>query len=285
MTRELFPKWLQADMVVYAMPLYHYTVNAAMKAFIERTLPVLEPFFEQRGDRTVHPHRHKSPDAVVLAVAGFPEMAVFDQLSSYVQFLFGRHINLLAEIYRPCAETLFANEAKKETVLEAMIQAGRELATYRSLSPETLALIQQPIIDRQTFAKIGNVFWKTCITEGVTPKEFEDRGMVPRPDSIESFMLLFPFGIHSDAAGRKVFLQFNFSGEVTGACCFTIENGNISAEQGRVDNPDITISTPFDLWMDIMTGKADGQQMFMEQQYTVAGDLELMIRLFQKTGG
>ena len=31
-----------------------------------------------------------------------------------------------------------------------------------------------------------------------------------------------------------------------------------------------------------MTGKADGQQMFMEQKYTVNGDLPLMMQLFQK---
>ena len=41
MTKELFPKWLASDLAVYATPLYHYTVNAEMKAFIERTLPVL----------------------------------------------------------------------------------------------------------------------------------------------------------------------------------------------------------------------------------------------------
>ncbi len=31
--------------------------------------------------------------------------------------------------------------------------------------------------------------------------------------------------------------------------------------------------------MDIMTGKADGQQMFMEQKYTDRGDLSLMMRM------
>ena len=41
---------------------------------------------------------------------------------------------------------------------------------------------------------------------------------------------------------------------------------------------------PFDLWIDIMTRKADGQQMFMEQQYTVAGDLMLMLQLFKQEG-
>jgi multimeric flavodoxin WrbA len=283
MTKELFPKWLKSDLVVYATPLYHYTVNAEMKAFIERTLPVLEPFFEQRDNRTMHPLRQTPPDAVVLAVAGFLEMSVFDQLSNYVQFLFGRNGRLLAEIYRPAAEMLSRIEDKKEAVFEATIQAGRELVESRQVSTETLNQIQQPIIDFQTFAQMGNLFWKTCIAEGVTPKEFGEKNMIPRPDSIESFMLVFPFGLNSDAVGeREVILQLNFSGEVPGSCYFIIGKGNISSKEGSRENADITIETPFEVWMDIITGKADGQQLFMEQKYTVNGDLPLMIQLFQK---
>jgi predicted lipid carrier protein YhbT len=36
--------------------------------------------------------------------------------------------------------------------------------------------------------------------------------------------------------------------------------------------------------MDIMTRKADGQQLFMEQKYTVTGDIGLMIQLFNRKG-
>ena len=107
--------------------------------------------------------------------------------------------------------------------------------------------------------------------------------MIPRPDSLESFMLLFPFGLNSEAAGDgRVYLQFNFSGEITDSCYFIIENGTINAKEGSRENPDIAIETSFKLWMDIMTSKADGQQMFMEQKYKVDGDLSLMIQLFQK---
>ena len=60
-------------MVVYASPLYHFTVNAEMKTFIERTLPVLEPFFLQHNGRTHHPLRDKHPKIVVLSVAGLPD--------------------------------------------------------------------------------------------------------------------------------------------------------------------------------------------------------------------
>jgi len=283
MTKELYSKWINSDLVVYATPLYHYTVNAEMKAFIERTLPVLEPFFEQRDNRTVHPLRHTPPDAVVLSVAGFLEMSVFDQLSNYVNFLFGQNDRLLAEIYRPAAEFLTRYDDKKEEIFEALIQAGRELVNLRRVNKETLNLIQQPIIDFESFAQFGNLFWKTCINEKVTPKEFNEKEMVPRPDSLESFMLLFPFGLNTEAVGaRKVILQFNFTGEVTSSCCFIIEKDNISTRKNGMENPDITIATPFALWMDIITQKADGQQMFMDQKYKVDGDVALMIQLFQK---
>ena len=285
MTKELFPKWLESDLAVYATPLYHYTLNAEMKTFIERTLPIAEPFIVELDSRSSHPLRQTFPDAVVVSVAGFIEMAVFDQLSNYVNFMFGRHMKLLAEIYRPAAETLSRMKDRKKDVFEATFQAGIELVKSGSVSPETLDRIQQPITDFQTFSQMGNIFWKTCIAEGVTPKEFEDKNMIPRPDSLESFMLLFPFGLNSAVVGeRSVYLQFNFSGEITGSCYFNIAKGDINAEQGTKENPDIAIETPFELWMDIITGKADGQKMFMEQKYKADGDLTLMLQLFQKEG-
>lgn len=48
---------------------------------------------------------------------------------------------------------------------------------------------------------------------------------------------------------------------------------------GRADNPDLTIASPFEAWMDILAGKADGQQMFVEQKYTVDGDVSLLMRM------
>jgi predicted lipid carrier protein YhbT len=45
-----------------------------------------------------------------------------------------------------------------------------------------------------------------------------------------------------------------------------------------------TVNAPFEIWMDIMTKKADGQQLFMEQKYTVEGDLELLMQLDQLFG-
>jgi putative NADPH-quinone reductase len=281
MTNELYPKWLAADLVVYGTPLYHFTVNATMKAFIERTLPVIEPFFELHGEQTWHPLRHRHPAVVMLSVAGFPEDSVFDQLSSWANFLF-RPV-LAAEIYRPFAEGLtvpvFAEKGKE--VLGAVTQAGRELVRSGKVSPQTLARIKRPIAeDKGVIQKMVNLMWKTCIAEGVTPKELKEKGLIPRPDSVETFMMIMPMGFHPDGAGdTRAVLQFVFSGNVEGSCYFKIENGGIKAFSGAAEKPDLTIETPFQGWMDIMTGKADGQQMFMAQQYRVSGDLSLLTRM------
>jgi len=285
MTNELFPKWLASDLVVYASPLFVYTLNATMKTFLERMIPALEPFLDRRDGRTSHPLRHKLPSAVVLSVAGFPEEEAFEQLSPYVKYLFGD--GLLAEIYRPAAETLVEPPARdiRDDILDATEEAGRQLVESRTVSPETLARIKQPIRDPDSMARITNIMWKTCIAEGVTPKEMRQKGLVPRPDSIESFMTLLPMGFNPNGAGdTRATLQFTFSGEVEGSCYFTVQDGTIQAKSGKAEKPDLTIESPFAVWMDIMTRKADGQKMFMEQKYRAVGDLSLLMRMSQFFG-
>ena len=74
-------------------------------------------------------------------------------------------------------------------------------------------------------------------------------------------------------------MQFNFSGQAAGECYFVIENGRFRTGLGKSDHPDLIIESPFDVWMDIMTKKADGQKMFMEQKYTAQGDISALLRL------
>jgi multimeric flavodoxin WrbA len=288
MSGELFPKLLKSDLVVYATPLYHFHVNATMKAFIERTLPILEPFLEEGEDATKHPVRQEFPKAVLLSVAGFPERSVFDQLSSWARFIFGRNDNLVAEIYRPAAESMtmpFCKD-KAEEVLEATRRAGREIVRTMTVSEATMAVVTQDMAtDKQVMRTMANLFWKSCIAEGVSPREFLEKGLVPRPDSIETLIMVLSYAFNPAGAGdTKAVLQFDFSGSVRGSCRFRIEDGKITGSPGPAEKPDLVIESPFDVWVDIMTGKADGQQMFMTQKYKAKGDLSLLMRMGQLFG-
>ena len=282
MTKELFPKWLAADICIYATPLFHHTINATMKIFIERTLPSLEPFLLESEDRWVHPLRHKQPAVVVLSVAGFPAMSAFNGLTHYVNFLFGEEEGrLLAEIYRPGAEYMDRADKMRNDILKATKSAGNELVKFRKVSPETLSRIEQPISNNLTeFAEVANCMWRTCIAEGITRKKFEKKDMIPRPDSLKTFMLMLSESFNSEGAkDTRAVLQYDFSGQVEGSCHFIIINGTINSEIGPAERPDLIIKTPFDIWTDIMTGKADGGQMFMEEKYKAEGDMDLLLNM------
>ena len=292
MTQELFPKWLESDLVVLASPLYHFTVNAEMKTFIERTLPVLEPFFLQHNGRTHHPLRKQPPKTVILSVAGLPDESVFDLLSSWANFIYdGRNPDektLVAEIYRPMAEALtipyFRDIAAD--ILDATQKAGREIASSMHVCEETMARVKQPMVDDPaTFLELGNLTWKTCIAEGITPREFGKKGVMPRPDSISSYIELMKLGFNTDATnGLNAKIQFNFTGDIQGYCFLEISEGTLKAQQGTANQPNLTVNSPFDMWMDILTGKAEGQQMFLDQKYTVEGDLSLLMQMNQLFG-
>jgi multimeric flavodoxin WrbA len=280
MTEELFPKWLESDLVIYATPLFHHTVNATMKTFLERTFPICEPFLLEKEGRWFHPLRRKHPAAVVLSVCGFPAKSAFGALTHYVKFLFEEQEEgrLWAEIYRPGAEFMYKKVDIQEDILDATRKAGKELVEMNRVSPETLARIEQPLSDNLTdFAKITNCMWKTCISEGITKRKFAKKDMSPRPDSIETFMLLMPLGFKPEAAGdTKAILQFEFTGNVEGTCHLIILDGTIEAREGKSETPDLVIKTPFDVWMDIQTGKADGAEMFMAGKYEVEGNTEFL---------
>lgn len=283
MTAELFPLWLEADLVVHASPLYHFTINAAMKTFIERTLPVLQPFLISYGGETVHPLRHKHPRVAFLSVAGFPEMSVFDQLSSWANFIYGRVGMLTAEIYRPNAEvlTVAAFRHKAAEVLDATRQAGREIVLQGKVSPGTMAAVTRDLVeDVKLFHEVTNIMWKTCLERGLSPAELNDRKIVPVPETIRDFQKVMRFAFNPGGAqGLKAVVQFDFTGSPGGSCHFTIDSGRIEASDGPALHPDVTVVSDFALWMDVMAKREDGGKMLLEGKYQARGDLNLLLRM------
>jgi multimeric flavodoxin WrbA len=275
MTTELFPKWLKAEIAVYSFPLYHYSVNAQMKTFIERTLPVLMPYLKPTGEQTTNPLRHENPATVLLSVAGFPEENVFNALSVWAKAVFKQ--NLIAELYRPGAENL-VHTAIKDEIFKAFEQAGQEIVTLKAVTSETRQKITQSIGNPDQIATTANSNWQVMINEHLTPAEFRRKGGVPRPDSIESFLGILSAGFNpGKAKGKKGILQFHFTGEIAGDCYFTIDEKSCTGHTGKAEKADCLVETPFEVWADIIQGKADGANMFMTDKYSAKGNFALMM--------
>jgi multimeric flavodoxin WrbA len=176
MTGELFGHLLEADLAVLATPLYHFNMNARMKSFIERTLPMLNPIFTDRGGRTIHPFRVANvPQIVGLSVCGFPEQYNFQALSLNLRMIFGT--NLVAEIYRHSSEFLTVPplQAQVEKVLAAAVQAGEEVVRQGKVSPDTMEALTQELAPRETLIQMANQYWQEEMEkERPAPPEVDD---------------------------------------------------------------------------------------------------------------
>jgi hypothetical protein len=181
MTADLFPRYLAADLVVLATPLYHFNMNARMKSFIERTLPMFEPYMVDYGERTGHPERFPLPPVVIISVCAFPELYNFQALSLTMRMIYGSRLR--AEIYRHSSEVLSLPQLQTQVqqVLAATAQAGEEMARLGRVEPSTLAAAAQELASRKILIELGNRYWQEELShEEPAPALEEENGIISK---------------------------------------------------------------------------------------------------------
>ena len=164
MSAELFERYLAADLAVLATPVYHLTMNARLKRFIERTMPMLDPLgLNEEGG---HPFRfEKVPKLAVLSVCGNWDMSMFEALSLTMRKLCGP--SLVAEIYRTSSEALPLPEFKSQTdkILAATVRAGEELVRDGHIQEETMADLTMELAPGAVMAEMARQWWLSAIKE------------------------------------------------------------------------------------------------------------------------
>jgi hypothetical protein len=164
MTNELFPKFIDADIAVLASPLYYFNMNACLKSFVDRTLPMFEPQFKDLGAQTGHPLRYgRIPKIVTMSVCAFPDPDIFQALSLTWKMIFGPY--LCAEIYRHSSEFFDIPDlaAKVRQVLAAVTQAGKEMVQIGKVALATTHEISQELAPRARLIDWVNQYWRETL--------------------------------------------------------------------------------------------------------------------------
>jgi multimeric flavodoxin WrbA len=159
MSEQLFECYLAADLAVLATPIYHMNMNAQMKRFIERTMPMGDPLKEAAPEGG-HPYRfEKVPKVAAVSVCGFWEQSMFQALSLNLRMIFGP--DLVAEIYRHSSEALTAPplQPQVDQVLAAVAQAGEELVRDGKVSEATMAALSRDLAPPEKIQQMGREFW------------------------------------------------------------------------------------------------------------------------------
>ena len=97
-----------------------------------------------------------------------------------------------------------------------------------------------------------------------------------------------PANVNADAAkGMNSTIQFNLSGDNGGQWYVTVKDGAATVSEGTAPSANMTMSMAANDYVDMTTGKLNGQMAFMSGKLKISGDMGLAMKmqtLFKRPG-
>ena len=158
----LLPKMNDADVLVYATPLYSYGMNGQMKNLIDRMIVLAEPFMEVVEGRSRHiaGDGEKLRKIVLVSNCGLWGIDNFDPLVVHVKKLCqDPPMEYAGALLRPHGEALRAMldmGAPVGDIIDAAREAGRQLIVEGKMSQTTLDVISRDLLPVEVYVKMAN---------------------------------------------------------------------------------------------------------------------------------
>ena len=158
----LLPKMNDADVLVYATPLYSYGMNGQMKNLIDRMIVLAEPFMEVVEGRSRHiaGDGEKPRKIVLVSNCGLWGIDNFDPLVVHVKKLCqDPPMEYAGALLRPHGEALRAMldmGAPVGDIIDAAREAGRQFIVEGKMSQTTLDVISRDLLPVEVYVKMAN---------------------------------------------------------------------------------------------------------------------------------
>jgi FMN-dependent NADH-azoreductase len=158
----LLPKMREADVIVYATPVYSYGMTGQMKNLIDRMIVLAEPFMEVVEGRSRHiaGAGEKTHKIVLVSNCGLWGIDNFDPLVVHVKKLCqDLPMEYAGALLRPHGEALRAMldmGAPVGDIIDAAGEAGRELIADGKMSRSTLDVISRDLLPAEVYVKMAN---------------------------------------------------------------------------------------------------------------------------------
>lgn len=273
----LLKQYKDAEIVIWATPLYHFGITSIMKKFMERTLPELLPFIDDEGSETYrHPYRNlkvmENKKHILISNCGFPSKknnyeGVYEQFDQ----LFGK--NAWEKII--CAEGELLSVTQLDNItgpyLELVRKAGQEYIETHHISKKLKSGLEKPLVAVSTFLEIADLSWDV---EDLRKKEPERKSNALR--LMKQMASVFNPKI---SPGLKAVLEMEFVDSQEKYQLVVEDNKCILLEEDFLE-PTTKIKTGFKIWERISEGKLDPSHALVDKKYSVEGDLKFINLLF-----
>jgi len=164
---ELLLRIRAAEILVYATPLYIFSVPGLMKDFMDRQLPLGQPFIDIKDGRCSHPLRYrdmKTKSVVLISTCGFPETENFSGLKETWRTWFRTGKRAIAGIVCCAGGAVLRrveNRSAFQWYLDAVRSAGHEVVETGRIADSTQAILDHPLIkDRDAFINRINIYFE-----------------------------------------------------------------------------------------------------------------------------
>ena len=104
--------------------------------------------------------------------------------------------------------------------------------------------------------------------------------MAGTADAVKEIFGAMPGNLNADAAkGMNSVIQFNLSGDGGGSYYVAIKDGACSVQEGTHASPNMTMTMAAQDYVDMISGKLNGQMAFMSGKLKIAGDMGLAMKM------
>lgn len=169
MVRE---KYRDADIVVYATPLYVDGMAGPLKNLLDRLIPGAQPFIMLKDGHSRHvPHEgfRYGRKVVLVSTCGFWEMDNFEPLLVHMKALcanMGREF--AGALLRPCGPVLglgpvFGIKRPFDDIFRAAKEAGQQLIRDGKISQRTLEIVSRELMPREEYIDNANRIFKQML--------------------------------------------------------------------------------------------------------------------------
>lgn len=150
----LLPKFREADVIVWASPVYYAGITGPLKNLMDRQLP-LHIFGESSG---------KKQKVVLVSSCGFWDTSMFDPLISQMKALYARpggNTEFVGALLRPGADAMQDmikgdGAAVLKSISEAAKEAGRQLVKDGKISEKVLDDVSKKLISDKEYEEAAN---------------------------------------------------------------------------------------------------------------------------------
>lgn len=161
--KDILPKIIKADVIIWSFPLYGYFFPGYMKIFNDRLLPLSLPEMNESAESGEHPLRYdlSRQRHVYISTCGFwTANGNYDTIINLLERISSKQDYKTYTIFCGQGELFNIPELKEQTspYLDIVRCAGEEFVSG-NISKETRDLLLEPLLPKDVFEKMANGSW------------------------------------------------------------------------------------------------------------------------------